>query len=141
MRLATINVYRPALSGSDIPVDLQNESQATVVTIQEISVTVAASYERAVLKAELSNRAAHTALDLVDLRPSPDGLLGRWLARFRLRAVHGVIGDAQIYTLLRFLTGDIRWVDVWKETVRRIPSEFADPELPTVADCDAAASH
>lgn len=141
MRLATINVDRPALSGSDIPVDLRNVFEAAEVTIQEISVTVAASYERTALKAELSDRATHTALDLVDLRPSPDGLLGRWLARFRLRAVHGVIGDAQIYTLLRFLTGDIRWMDVRKETVRRISSEFAASELATVADCDAAGSH
>ena len=94
--------------------------------VKEITVTVAASCERRMVELTLRDLAGQTAFELIELRPAPDGLMGRWRAGFRLRARHNVVGDAQIYALLRLITGSMRWVEVRKESASIIPSEPAD---------------
>lgn len=79
----------------------------------DVTVTVASSYDRHELLDVLDRRAHHTAFDLVGLEAEGDAA-DRWSATFRLRAAHGVVGDTQIYALLRFLTGDVRWLNVTK---------------------------
>lgn len=93
--------------------------------IKEILVTLAAPYEQPTLETALSELAGQTAFDLAELRPSPDGLLGQWHARFRLRAPRGIVGDAQIYALLRCFAGDLRWVEISKELAHEIPAHLA----------------
>ena len=101
-----------------------NSPQSPLGTVKEIVVTVAAPYERRTLETTLTELAGQTAFDLIELRQSPDGLLGQWHARFRLRAPRGVVGDAQIYTLLRCFAGELRWVQISKEPAREIPAHL-----------------
>lgn len=93
--------------------------------VKEIVVTLAAPYGQRTLETALVELCEQTAFDLVELRQSSDGLLDHWHARFRLRAPRGIVGDAQIYHLLRCFAGELRWVEISKEPLREMPANLA----------------
>ena len=103
-----------------------NLPQSALGPVKEIVVTLVAPFEQPTLERAVTELAEHTAFDLVELRPSPDGLLDRWHALFRLRAPRGIVGDAQIYDLLRYFAGELRWVEISKAPLHDIPGHLAD---------------
>ena len=103
-----------------------NAPRTSLGPIKEIVVTLVAPFEQPTLERTVTELAEHTAFDLAELRPSPDGLMGQWHARFRLRAPRGIVGDAQIYDLLRYFAGELRWVEISKEPGYEIPAHLAD---------------
>ena len=82
--------------------------------VDEVTVTLASAHDRDDLIGVLDGLSQQTAFDFVEVRPAAQGVAERWHARFRLSARNGVVGDTQIFALLRFLTGDVRWLDVSK---------------------------
>lgn len=115
----THSVTGETLNGRNVP-------QPVVASCKRITVTLVAPYDYDALKAELLDVCEQSAFVLVHLVPSPEGLLGHWCATFQLRARHGVVGNAQIYALLRFLSGELNWLAVKKEPVREIPPELKE---------------
>lgn len=92
-----------------------NSREPRLQPIGAVAVTLAGDGDPDRLEYALHAVAEHTAFGLDELRACPAGSAARWEAVFRLRAVHGVIGDAQIYALLRLMTGNLRWLGVRKE--------------------------
>ena len=108
------------------PADAQrsNAPQSALGPVKEVVVTLVAAYGQPTLETALVELSEQTAFDLVELRPASDGLLDRWHARFRLRAPRGVVGDAQIYDLLRCFAGELRWVEIGKLPLRDVPAHL-----------------
>lgn len=106
-------IIEAGLPTAPMPPRQVHSSEAALAQGGGVAVTLASSQGPENLRALLAGLARHTAFDLVALDRTEAG--AGWIAKFRLRAVRGAVGDTQIYALLRFLTGDVRWVDVKKE--------------------------
>jgi len=92
--------------------------------IEGIDVTVASTLDRSSLEAELRVQAEKGGLDMADLHPSGDGLLGHWTCAFRSSTTGETIDDARIVGLLRALSGPIQWVAARKERRLDRPEEL-----------------
>lgn len=84
------------------------------MAVREIAVTIAGPSDRRALERELAEAAERSAFTFDSLHPVPGAAPGLWTAGFRLRAERGVVGDTQIYALLRLLADSTRWVEVRK---------------------------
>jgi hypothetical protein len=84
------------------------------MAVREIAVTLAGAADGGIMERELAEAAACSAFTLEALHAVPGAAPGLWTAAFRLRAERGVVGDAQIYALLRLLSDTARWVEVRK---------------------------
>ena len=91
--------------------------------VRMITVTLATALDRRALWAQLETISAQSAFELAALGAAGKG---RWCTYFRLRAMSGTVGDAQIYALLRQFDGAISWIEVAKEP------DTAAPRLSTV---------
>ena len=115
----------PSHDSSQRDTQRSNAPQSALGPVKEVVVTLVAAYGQPTLETALAELAEQTAFDLVELRPASDGLLDRWHAHFRLRAPRGVVGDAQIYDLLRNFAGELRWVEIGKLPLHDIPTHLA----------------
>ena len=99
--------------------------QTEIDRVEDITVTLASACDQSTLQDKLDRLSSDTAFDLVGLRP--DDTSDLWHAMFRLSAPNGVVGDTQIYALLRFLSGEIRWLNVTKATEAVVRANDGSP--------------
>lgn len=81
----------------------------------DFDLTITSKMDRERLVGEMVVVAAKAGFDLIHLRPSDDGLLGRWSCLLRPAATIEATDDARILALLGELCGAIQWVAVKKE--------------------------
>jgi len=109
---------------SDSNAHRQDVSRTLVGFEQEITVSLTGPLNRPLMERAARAAAAGSAFELTSLRPDPSGSRGSWDAVFRLRAAVGVVGDAQIFALLRLLSGPVAWTGVRKNQDDRISLGF-----------------